>query len=88
MVGPDPFRGGVVETLSGAGLPSRQWSVSSQRATGVMEALSDRADELVDDLVKAIMGAHKRYVEITGRPALSSTPITYIHLGPLCRRAG
>jgi hypothetical protein len=59
MVGPDPFRGGVVETLSGAGLPSRQWSVASQRATGVMEALSDRADELVDDLVKAIMGAPK-----------------------------
>jgi PucR C-terminal helix-turn-helix domain/GGDEF-like domain len=56
---PDPLRGEVVKPSSGAGSPPRQWSVSSQRATGVMEALSERADELVDDLVKAIMGAPK-----------------------------
>jgi hypothetical protein len=56
---PDPLRGEVVKPLSGVGSPSRQWSVSSQPATGVMEALSERADELVDDLVEAIMGAPK-----------------------------
>jgi PucR C-terminal helix-turn-helix domain/GGDEF-like domain len=49
----------MTKPLSAAGLPSPMWAVSSQPATGVTEALTERADELVDDLVKAIMGAPK-----------------------------
>src|ERR1700730_3968602 len=44
---------------SAGGLPSTKWSVSSQPATTVVNALTERADELTDDLIKAIAGAPK-----------------------------
>jgi hypothetical protein len=45
---------------SAAGLPSTKWSVSSQPATAVVNALTERADELVDHLVKVTMDAPKQ----------------------------
>jgi PucR-like helix-turn-helix protein/diguanylate cyclase with GGDEF domain len=44
---------------SAVGLPSTKWSVSSQPATAVVNALTERADELVDDLQRAIICAPK-----------------------------
>jgi hypothetical protein len=44
---------------SAVGLPSTKWSVSSEPATGVVNTLTQRADELTDDLIKAIAGAPK-----------------------------
>jgi hypothetical protein len=46
-------------TLSAVGLPSTQWAISSQHATDVVKALTERADQLVDDLHQVIMGAPK-----------------------------
>jgi hypothetical protein len=45
---------------SAVGLPSTKWSVSSQPATAVVNALTERADELVDHLVKVTMDAPKQ----------------------------
>jgi hypothetical protein len=44
---------------SAVGLPSKRWSVSSQPATDVVNTLTQRADELTDDLITAIAGAPK-----------------------------
>ena len=44
---------------SAVGLPSTKWSVSSQPATDVVNTLTQRADELTDDLITAIAGAPK-----------------------------
>jgi hypothetical protein len=46
-------------TLSAVGLPSTEWAISSQHATDVVKALTERADQLVDDLHQVIMGAPK-----------------------------
>jgi hypothetical protein len=45
---------------SAVGLPSTKWSASSQPATAVVNALTERADELVDHLVKVTMDAPKQ----------------------------
>jgi hypothetical protein len=55
---PDPRQGAAMKQPSAVGLPMK-WSVSSQPATGVVNALTQRADELTDDLIKAIAGAPK-----------------------------
>jgi PucR C-terminal helix-turn-helix domain/GGDEF-like domain len=44
---------------SAVGLPSTKWSVSAQPVTTVVNALTERADELVDDLQRAIICAPK-----------------------------
>src|SRR6201997_4113481 len=44
---------------SAVGLPSTKWSGASQPATAVVNALTERADKLTDDLIKAIAGAPK-----------------------------
>jgi hypothetical protein len=49
----------MMKQLSAVGLPSTKDTASSQPATGVMESLTERADELTDDLIKAVMGAPK-----------------------------
>jgi len=59
MVEPDLSQGAAMKQPSAAGLPSTKWSVSSQRATAVVNALAERADELTDDLIKAITSAPK-----------------------------
>jgi hypothetical protein len=46
-------------TLSAVGSPSTAWAASSQHATDVVKALTERADQLVDDLHQTIMGAPK-----------------------------
>jgi PucR C-terminal helix-turn-helix domain/GGDEF-like domain len=56
---PDPSQGATVKEPSAVGLPSMKWSLSSQHATGLVNALTERADELADDLIKAIAGAPK-----------------------------
>jgi hypothetical protein len=56
---PDPRRGETVREPPDAGLPSRKCSVSSQHATGLVNALTERADEMTDDLIKAIAGTPK-----------------------------
>ncbi|HZC93335.1 MAG TPA: helix-turn-helix domain-containing protein [Mycobacterium sp.] len=45
--------------LSEVGSRSTAWPVSLQHATDVVNALTERADELADDLIKAIAGAPK-----------------------------
>src|ERR1700741_2543661 len=59
MVEPDLRQGETMKQPSAVGLPSTKWSVSSQRATAVVNALAERADELTDDLIKAITSAPK-----------------------------
>jgi hypothetical protein len=49
----------MMKQLSAVGFPSTKEAVSSQPATGVMEALTERADELTDDLIAAVAGAPK-----------------------------
>jgi PucR C-terminal helix-turn-helix domain/GGDEF-like domain len=49
----------MTKPLSANGSPSTTLTVSSQPATCVVKALSERADELVDDLQRTIMGANK-----------------------------
>jgi hypothetical protein len=46
-----------MKQLSAVGLPSTKGTVSAQPATRVVNALTERADELVDDLLNAVMGA-------------------------------
>src|ERR1700751_1675450 len=57
---PDPRQGAAMKQRSAVGLPSTKWSVSSQHATSVVEALTERADELVDHLEKVTMDARKQ----------------------------
>src|ERR1700741_767097 len=59
MVEPDPRQGAAMKKSSAVGLPSTKWSVSPQPATAALNALTERADELTDDLIKAIAGAPK-----------------------------
>src|ERR1700741_5509115 len=59
MAEPDPRQGGAMTRPSAAGSPSTKWSVSPQPATAALNALTERADELTDDLIKAIAGAPK-----------------------------
>jgi hypothetical protein len=56
---PDPSQGATVKEPSAAGLPSMKWSLSSQHATGLVNALIERADEWTEDLIKAIASAPK-----------------------------
>ena len=56
---PDPSQGATVKEPSAAGLPSMKWSLSSHHATGLVNALTERADEWTEDLIKAIAGAPK-----------------------------
>jgi hypothetical protein len=49
----------MTKPLSANGSPSTTLTVSSQPATCVVKALSERADDLVDDLQRTIMGANK-----------------------------
>ena len=57
---PDPRQSAAMKRPSAVGLPSTKWSVSSQHATSVVEALTERADELVDHLEKVTMDAHRQ----------------------------
>ena len=59
MVEPDLRQGAAMKQPSAVGLPSTKWSVSPQPATAALNALTERADELTDDLIKAIAGAPK-----------------------------
>ena len=59
MVEPDLSQGEPMKQLSTVGLPCTKWSVSPQPATAALNALTERADELTDDLIKAIAGAPK-----------------------------
>src|SRR6201994_3291641 len=59
MAEPDLRQGAAMSQPSAAGLPSTNWSVSPQPATAALNALTERADELTDDLIKAIAGAPK-----------------------------
>jgi hypothetical protein len=52
--------GEMTKQLSPAGLPSTKWTLSPQRTTGLIAALTERADELTDDVIGAIAGAPKR----------------------------
>src|ERR1700758_3342967 len=56
---PDPRQRAAMKPPSAVSLPSTKWSVSSQPATGVVNTLTQRADELTDDLITAIAGAPK-----------------------------
>src|ERR1700758_2933941 len=58
MAEPDPRQGAAMKQPSAAGFPSTKWSVSPP-ATAALNALTERADELTDDLIKAIAGAPK-----------------------------
>jgi hypothetical protein len=49
----------MMKELSAIGLRSTKWTVSPQPATGVVNALTERADELAHDLIKAIAAAPK-----------------------------
>ena len=59
MVEPDLRQGAAMKQPSAVGLPPTKWSVSPQPATVALNALTERADELTDDLIKAITGAPK-----------------------------
>src|ERR1700756_3268607 len=59
MVEPDLRQGAAMKQPSAAGLPSTKWPVSPQPATAALNALTERADEVTDDLIKAIAGAPK-----------------------------
>src|ERR1700756_415743 len=59
MVEPDLRQGAAMKQPSAVGLPSTKWPVSPQPATAVVNALAERADELTDDLIKAITSAPK-----------------------------
>jgi PucR C-terminal helix-turn-helix domain/GGDEF-like domain len=57
---PDPRRGETLKPLSAVGLPSTTRTVSSQPAAGVVNALTERADELMEHLVKVTMDARRQ----------------------------
>jgi PucR C-terminal helix-turn-helix domain/GGDEF-like domain len=48
-----------MKQLSPAGSPSTKWTLSPKHASGVIAALTERADELTDDVIRAITGAPK-----------------------------
>jgi hypothetical protein len=48
-----------MKQLSPAGSPSTKWTLSPKHASGVIAALTERADELVDDLQRAVICAPK-----------------------------
>jgi PucR-like helix-turn-helix protein/diguanylate cyclase with GGDEF domain len=56
---PDPRNGAAVKAPPAVNLPSRTWSLSSEHANGLVDALAERADELTDRLIKAIAGTPK-----------------------------
>jgi PucR C-terminal helix-turn-helix domain/GGDEF-like domain len=56
---PDPRQGATKKQLPDVGVPSTKVSMSSQPATGVVNTLTQRADELTDDLIRAIAGTPK-----------------------------
>lgn len=59
MIEPEPRYGEAMKQPSVVGLPSTTRTLLSQSASGLANALTERADELVDDLIKAIAGAPK-----------------------------
>jgi hypothetical protein len=59
MVEPDLRQGETMKQLSAVGRPSPQRTMPSQPAAGLVDALTERADELADDLIRAIAGAPK-----------------------------
>ena len=61
---PDPSQGATVKEPSAAGLPSMEWSLSSQHAIGLANALIERADEWTEDLIKAIASAPKPRISL------------------------
>jgi hypothetical protein len=60
MVEPDLRQGAAMKQPSAVGMPSTKWSVSPQPATTVVNALTERADELVDHLEKVTLDAPKQ----------------------------
>src|ERR1700747_800149 len=72
MAEPDPRQGTAMKQPSAAGLPSTKWSVSPQPATAALNALPERADEVTEDLIRAI----------TGAPQLSDFPWIPAPTGP------
>jgi PucR C-terminal helix-turn-helix domain/GGDEF-like domain len=56
----DPRQDASMKQLPAVALPPTTGTVSSQPATGVVEALTERADELMDHLVKVTMDARKQ----------------------------
>jgi hypothetical protein len=57
---PDPRRGETLKPVSAVDLPSTTRTVSSQPAAGVVNSLTERAEELTEHLVKVTMDARRQ----------------------------